>query len=888
MTGATYGFGMRLWLGTLSRLGPICCALLLAACSGDDTVAPGALATITLSPSAATVTVGQTRTLTATGKDASGTTIGGLSFTWATSDAGIATVADGVVTGMAVGTATITVSSGGVSSDEATVTVTLAGGGATNRVVIDKASVLLPGGGESAQLTAQILDPNGSPVSGTITWSSSAPDRVSVDANGRVKGVAIGSAQIVAEGNGLRSLPTLVFVATPQPGALLVTDAQVVTVGPPLGLPPGTPPSVGTEYEVTLTGVTPPSTGTVVLGAETAPVAGKVVSTRQESSQIVVTLALAPLYELLTEYDIDLHLDLAAYPVEAVPAQGARSLAAAWNAQHRGQRGAAAARTLDELEPFKAFKCKGEVEVLLGAPPANLSLENNLTLVLKDDPGYSRHALEGSVSFKVTTGLKLTAGGKFSVDCRAQGHVTVPISGPFSLLVAPAVRVGVGAGVESEVLLVQGEITVNGEVGVSPVVGWECGGGTSACRALDTWTAIMKDTVKAQFPSEHGKQIKISAQLYAVAGLDLEFFAGALNAEILEARVGPEQAFDLAIEEDQIARTDYASSYDLKLKGVVEPGEALKEAIKRVVNLDAAKVSFKAEVATPLSESPKGGLSASKALVRPGEAADLTVELDQNTIDYVLLGPNVERVDLYRKREDESDFTFWKSASAIGSNVYAYRWIPEQADVGRYQFAALVSTKLPGPLLEVTPNSIVDVEVSCFSGTAIRLSAATSGTCVDSWIGTSTVIVKTPGLPSANITSRANITWALDQANSGNGITAYTPSGNFTLSFDTPDPGCTITLSPSTFEIVVDPHSPARLSIIDNGITPASYSMLGSQPVDFQTTAHCDGREDVLTDFTDFQVPIASGSGPFSPGMVQLSGHTDDQAIESTWDFARP
>ena len=27
---------------------------------------------------------------------------------------------------------------------------------------------------------------------------------------------------------------------------------------------------------------------------------------------------------------------------------------------------------------------------------------------------------------------------------------------------------------------------------------------------------------------------------------------------------------------------------------------------------------------------------------------------------------------------------------------------------------------------------------------------------------------------------------------------------------------------------------------------------------------------------------------PFSPDMVELSGHTDDQAIESTWDFERP
>ncbi len=894
LAGGTYSFGMELLLaaarpGTLTRLGSICCALLLVACSSDDAVAPGSLASITLSPSNATVTVGQSQTLTAVGKDASGTTISGLSFTWATSDDGIATVAGGVVTGVAVGTATITASSGGVTSDEATVTVSVSGG-ATNRVVIDKASVLLPGSGESAQLTAQILDPNGTPVPGTITWSSSAPDRVSVDPTGRVEGVTIGSAQIFAEGAGLKSAPTLAFVAEPQSGALLVTDAQVVSVGPPIGLPSGEAPGVGTEYEVTLTGVTAPSTGTVILGAETAPVAGKVVSTRVESGQVVVTVAIAPLYQLFTDYDIKLGIDLSAFPVEALTTGSARlSPSATWNATH-GRPSLEVMRARDdELSPFKAFDCDPSFKPRLTASAIRLSLENNLTLVLEDRPGFSKHALEGSVALVGNAGLKLNAGFKLSGDCTAKAQIKVRVTGWFSVIVMPAVRVGLGVGVESEILLVQGEVGVEGKVGVSPIVGWECGDVAATCRGLDDITPFNELKTKSKIPSDHDMQAKISAQFYVLAGLDLSVLLGLANAEIVDAKLGPEQSFDLAFEPDQAARTDYASSYDLKLKGVVEPGAALKKAIEMAIDDDGTDVTFKAEFTEPLSESPKGTLSLSKPLVGPGQAVDFTVALTQSTTEYKLLGHNVTGVELYRKREDESEFTLWKSAAQIGSNSYGYHWVPVEADVGKYQFAALVNTKLLTPLLEVTPNSIQPLEVSCFSAGSIRLAAAsTPAACVDTWIGTSTVIIKTPGVPEANITTRANITWTVDPASSGSGIINYKAAGDFTLSFDSPPEACTITLAPSTFAIVQDTLALMRLSIIDNGITPPIYTLNGSQRVSFTSTAHCPDSEDVKTDYVDLNVPLVIGNGPFTQGQVELSGHTDDQVIESTWNFMRP
>lgn len=79
-------------------------------------------ATVTVSP--ASVTVGDTVRLTASAKDASATSISGVSFSWATSDPTVATVSSsGLVTAVAMGTATITVTAPGGAAGNSAVTV---------------------------------------------------------------------------------------------------------------------------------------------------------------------------------------------------------------------------------------------------------------------------------------------------------------------------------------------------------------------------------------------------------------------------------------------------------------------------------------------------------------------------------------------------------------------------------------------------------------------------------------------------------------------------------------------------------------------------------------------------------------------------------------------
>src|SRR5437667_386481 len=92
--------------------------------SATVTVSTVSVASLGLSPSSATITVGTSTQLSAVTKDSAGGTLSGRVVTWATSNAAVATVnTSGLLTSSAVGSATITATSEG-KSGTATVTVT--------------------------------------------------------------------------------------------------------------------------------------------------------------------------------------------------------------------------------------------------------------------------------------------------------------------------------------------------------------------------------------------------------------------------------------------------------------------------------------------------------------------------------------------------------------------------------------------------------------------------------------------------------------------------------------------------------------------------------------------------------------------------------------------
>lgn len=190
------------------------------------------VASVTVQPTSTTIAAGQTTTLTATTKDASGTVLTGQTVTWTTSDANVATVsASGVVTGIGAGTATITATSGG-KTGTATVTVTPAAVGSVT-VQPSSASVTV---GQSTTLTATVKDVNGNVVTRTVSWSSSNTSVATVTQAGVVTGVASGTATITATADGVSGTASVsvslvpVATVTVQPSTATISVGQTVTL----------------------------------------------------------------------------------------------------------------------------------------------------------------------------------------------------------------------------------------------------------------------------------------------------------------------------------------------------------------------------------------------------------------------------------------------------------------------------------------------------------------------------------------------------------------------------------------------------------------------------------------------------------------------------------
>lgn len=207
---------------------------------------------IAVSPALAPVAIGGTQQLVADVRDTRGNVVTGHTLTWSSSAPAVATVsAAGVVTGVAIGTATMTATVDGVTAT-AFVTVT------TRLDPVARIALTPPadsiGMGQPLQLTAALADANGNPITGrAIAWTSSAGNVATVSATGFVTPVAPGTTTITASCEGQSATVSVtvlqnvtVEIVNPYPGlvsddalnivAFVKTDLPIVRVVAAVGL----------------------------------------------------------------------------------------------------------------------------------------------------------------------------------------------------------------------------------------------------------------------------------------------------------------------------------------------------------------------------------------------------------------------------------------------------------------------------------------------------------------------------------------------------------------------------------------------------------------------------------------------------------------------------
>jgi uncharacterized protein YjdB len=195
------------------------------------TVTAAALSSISVSPSAATLAIGATLGLEATGTYADGSTADlTSSAVWSSSSAAVATVSSGTVTAVATGTATITAAFGG-KSGTATITVSPA---KLLSITISPAPATLPMGA-TLSFKASGLYEGGSTrdVTADVTWSiadtSIATISNATGSNGRATPVKPGTTTVTATLDGIVGSTTLT-VAAPSVVSIAITPNPISLV----------------------------------------------------------------------------------------------------------------------------------------------------------------------------------------------------------------------------------------------------------------------------------------------------------------------------------------------------------------------------------------------------------------------------------------------------------------------------------------------------------------------------------------------------------------------------------------------------------------------------------------------------------------------------------
>ena len=233
------------------------------------TVGPVEVTSIQLSEKAVTMSPGEIFELTASVQPENATD---KTITWSSSDTGIVTVAEGKLTAVDAGTATVTAKAGNVKA-ECSVTVNPIN---VTSVELSQTSMeLLPG--ESSELTATVYPENATDK--TVTWSSSDTD-IAIVADGMVTAVAVGSAIVTAQSGNVKAECTVTVNPIEVTSVELSRTSVELLPGESVELTAAVYPENATDKTVTWSSSNT-EVATVVDGKITAVAAGSAVITAQ-------------------------------------------------------------------------------------------------------------------------------------------------------------------------------------------------------------------------------------------------------------------------------------------------------------------------------------------------------------------------------------------------------------------------------------------------------------------------------------------------------------------------------------------------------------------------------------------------------------------------------
>ena len=200
---------------------------------------------VTISPTSATINMGETKTFTAT---ISPSTASNKNVNWTSSNTNVATVdSTGKVTPKANGTATITATSAENSSIKASATITVQTKVTGVTISPTSATIYM---GETKIFTATVSPSTA--TNKTVTWTSTNTSVATVDSNGKVTPKANGTTTIkVTTADGSKTASASVTVRTNATGVTLNKTSTIIEVGKTETLSATVTPSTTSDKTIT-------------------------------------------------------------------------------------------------------------------------------------------------------------------------------------------------------------------------------------------------------------------------------------------------------------------------------------------------------------------------------------------------------------------------------------------------------------------------------------------------------------------------------------------------------------------------------------------------------------------------------------------------------------
>ncbi len=528
------------------------------------------------------------------------------------------------------------------------------------QVVIEQKGLLLPGQGHSAQLQARALDANGHTLSDAPSWTSSRPEVVQVDKDGRVTAAAAsGSAQVVAHVGAIISAPLIVVVAEPAAGVRMLSDEQIV--GDPVETDPAATAGPGSTYRIVLaSGVELPEVGQQMLGSGSKSLAGEV--TQVDGTTRAVTLRPVAPRLLLPNLRINEVIDLAQAEIATPP-----DIAAAYEVKRNGTTleytprrvvGQAVGRDRIQravgtraLPPYT--ECESDVPeigedatppVTLSVPPLfSLTLPSQIEYVDTPERGVERLILRGETSAKVEYGVKVVVAFEGKVGCKAElGTLTVPIGGFLAWVAGAQIPYGIGWELGGKLTVADFGIGGKAEVTGPVEVGFACDA-LQGCAFVREFNLTPKNewTTNGPSPADLRLDVGLSAYGYADFNLGSRIFS-ALQVKGFTAKFGAKLAGSFAPQATQVLDRQYKSDYKVSLEASAGIGQDL-DGILRVLGVESL-TALDLNLSRDIANSPTGTVSADRARFVTGDRVNFRVTLDRTDF-FAGAGPyNVKKV----------------------------------------------------------------------------------------------------------------------------------------------------------------------------------------------------------------------------------------------------